>query len=224
VTAYDERQDEVRFLVTEDDDYPHTPFICFPRIKMIACVDSSKMPANTAMSRLHRILAHRKRMLFIFKPVSQSFDLRKATNRFRVTQVDFEILPVNPHTGDLGRVLDESKKLDHIQKLKGKAEAKPNDSLKLCGGFLTAVQELQQSGHGRVGFTAFTEKGVEVQVNKPGNARELADDPEEQTWGEEADVRVVLRGRREEYPFAKEHVLEMLQVAKKFVDSDVHGT
>jgi len=86
-------------------------------------------------------------MLFVFKPVSQTFDLRKATNRFRITQVDFEVLPVNPHTGDLGQQLGESKKLDHIQKLKGKAEAKPNDALKLAGGFLTAIQELQQSGH-----------------------------------------------------------------------------
>jgi len=31
VTAYDERHDEVQFLVTDDDDYSHTPFICFPR-------------------------------------------------------------------------------------------------------------------------------------------------------------------------------------------------
>ena len=154
------------------------------------------MPANTAMSRLHRILAHRKGMLFVFKPVSQTFDLRKATNRFRITQVDFEVLPVNPHTGDLGQQLGESKKLDHIQKLKGKAEAKPNDALKLAGGFLTAIQELQQSGHCRVA-------SLEVQVNKPRRPRELSEDPEEETWGDEADVRVVLRGRRLEYPFLR---------------------
>jgi hypothetical protein len=88
--------------------------------------------------------------------------------------VVFEIIPVNPHTGDLGAKLDESRKLDHIRKLQGKAQAPISDPLRLDGGFLTAVQQLQESGHSKVGFTGNTLDGrAEVKVPSRRKLRAL---------------------------------------------------
>ena len=95
----------------------------------------------------------------MFDEIKESFDLRKAVDRFRLIEVTFDIYPVNPHTGDLGLKLDESRKLDHIKKLSGKATAPPSTPLTLGGGFLTSVQQLQQSGHAELALLVAQTKG-----------------------------------------------------------------
>jgi hypothetical protein len=217
VVLYDEDGDETFVQTVEDEDYPHAAFICFPRIRMIACVDGAQISAQAAMARLHRIIGSRTKYFFVVKEISQPFDLRKATQRFRITQVNFEILPVNPHSGDLGLELDASRKLDHIKKIKGTAEGSRSDPLKLEGGFLTAIQQLQASGHCRVGFHGITEDGVEVQVPKPSQAKKLSDDTDDHTAGEEEGVRIKFPSQKQKYPFSEAHVLEVLKVAKKFL-------
>jgi len=102
ITAYDKREDETLQLDVTDDDYPHAPFVCMPRLRMIACVDSAKVSADGAMARLHQILVSRQKAFFVVEAITETFDLRKAVKRFKVIDVTFEILPVNPHSGDLG--------------------------------------------------------------------------------------------------------------------------
>jgi hypothetical protein len=218
VTLYNNTDDSIYVERMDDEDHPNTPFICFPRIGMIVCVDGAAIPAHSAMSRLHQIFAAKSRIIFEVEEISQSFDLRKATKEFRITQVDFEVIPVNPHTDDLGRQLDESRKLDHIKKIRGTAEASKSAPMQLRGGFLTALQQLQQSGHCKVGFHGVTEDGVEVQVPKPSRPRRLSDDEDVAVAGEEVGVRIKFPGPREHYPFSKAHVLEVLKVAKKFLE------
>jgi hypothetical protein len=117
VTKYNAAEDETHKEDVDDDDYPNAAFICLPRLRMIACSDGAQVRADSAMSRLHQILIHRHRAIFVFDEIKETFDLRKAVDRFRLIEVTFDVYPVNPHTGDLGRRLDESRKLDHIKKL-----------------------------------------------------------------------------------------------------------
>jgi hypothetical protein len=157
VTVYDPGEDLTSQVDVDDDDYPNTAFVCFPRIHVIACLDRATLRADTAMSRLHSIIRHRQKLWFNVTPITESFDLRKATQRFRLVDVTFELWPVNPHTEDIGAKLDESSKLDHIKKLNGSAHGAISEPLTLNGGFLTAVQQLQKSGHAKVGFKAYTQ-------------------------------------------------------------------
>lgn len=224
VTAYVHEDDITVRMKTDDDDYPHAAFVCLPRIRMISCTDAANARALSAMSRLHQILAHRHKVLFTFQEITETFDLRKAVKRFRLVEVTFEILPVNPHTKDLGKKLDESRKLDHIKKINGAAHGAISEPLTLDGGFLTAVQELQQSGHAKVGFRGFTnDKQVEVNVPKPSQTKTLSDSEDAQVSGENIGVRINIRGEYE-YPFPEKFVHQMRQIATSFIDTSTERT
>jgi hypothetical protein len=190
ITVYDDVEDQTEQIDVGDDDYPHAAFICMPRLRMIACVDSAKVKADSAMTRLHQIIAHRQSLLFTVEAITETYDLRKAVKRFRIVEVTFEILPVNPHSDDLGMKLDESRKIDHIKKIAGTAQTAPSDPMKLDGGFLTAVQQLQQSGHAKVGFEGYTEDKIKVKVQKPSHPRRLSSADDEFVTGENVGVKI----------------------------------
>jgi hypothetical protein len=220
VTAYDPSEDLTAQVPADDDDYPHAAFVCLPRMRMIACTDAQQLQADTAMSRLHQILAAREHVLFIVNEIKETFDLRRAVNRFRVVEVVFEILPVNPHTDDLGEKLDESRKLDHIRRLNGVAHGSISDPIKLEGGVITAVQQLQQSGHAKAGFKAFTlDKSMEIQVPKPTQARALSSDPETAVYGDDIGVRIKI-SEPVEYPFSETFVHKIRGIASQFLNPD----
>lgn len=179
INLYNEKSDEVIVKRVPDDDYPNVPFIAFPRLGFIVVADKGSMRADAAVSRLHNILAHRVSAFFVAHAYSQSVDLRIAVKRMNVKEVSFEVYPVNPHTGDLGRALDESRKKDKIAEIKGRMLAASGKKLELNGGLLTSVQQLQQSGHCKVGIKGNTEGGVEVEIPKQKKRepmRESADD------------------------------------------------
>ncbi len=146
VTLYDQADDKTDTIPVADDDYPNVAFLCFPRMHMLVCVDGSSIKASSAVSRLHAILSHRKQLIFVGQPLTENVDLRRAVKRFKLTEVTFEVLPVNPHTGDLGYLLDDNRKKDHIKKIVGKLESTKGDPLKLNGGLLEQIQQLQLSG------------------------------------------------------------------------------
>jgi hypothetical protein len=220
VTKYNADEDETHLEKVDDDDYPNAAFVCLPRLGMIACSDGSQVRADGAMSRLHQILVYRHKAFFVFDEIKETFDLRKAVDRFRLTEVTFDIYPVNPHTGDLGLKLDESRKLDHIKKLSGRVTAPPSAPLALAGGFLTSVQELQQSGHARVGFVGQTDEGTEVQVQKPGRVTELAEKDDESVHGENVGVRINVTEKLD-YPFSQAYVTRIRTIARQFESSGV---
>jgi hypothetical protein len=212
VTQYDVDEDLTLQIRVDDDDYPHAAFICLPRIGIIACTDSGNFRANAALSRLHQILAYRKQLLFVFDEIKETFDLRKAVKRFRLTEVTFEIHPVNPHTEDLGNRLDESRKIDHIKKLNGTAHGAVSEPLTLDGGFLTAVQQLQKSGHAKVGFKGYTpDLRIEINVPKQSQAQALPDEALA-TSGENVGGRINIPGKQP-YPFPESFVHEIRRVA-----------
>jgi hypothetical protein len=220
VTSYDPKEDISERISVEDDDYPNAEFVCFPRLRMIVCTDSGGVRANAAMSRLHRILAHRQKLFFLAQEIVETFDLRKAVRRFRLVEVTFELFPVNPHTEDIGRQLDESTKLDHIKKLHGSAQGAISVPLTLDGGFLTGVQQLQKSGHAKVGFRGYTEdKQVEVNVPKPSQRRELSETADKEVVGENVGVRIKIEGT-EPYPYEEKFVNRLRQIAIKFKNLD----
>lgn len=219
VTLYDENEDKIEKETVVDDDYPNAAFMCFPRIKMIACIDSSKVKADAAMTRLHRIIAYRQKLYFSVQAITQTFDLRKAVRQFRLIEVTFDILPVNPHTDDIGKKLDESRKLDHIKKIVGTAHAGASDPMKLDGGFLTAVQQLQQSGHAKVGFKGLTDDRIEVKVEKPSRPLKLSPEDEEFVSGENVGVKINIR-EKQQYPFEKKEVMKVRAIAKNFSSLD----
>jgi|ERR1043166_495484 hypothetical protein len=212
VTIYDQRQDVTETVPVEDDDYPNVAFICFPRMQMMACVDGSSITASSAISRLHAILSHRKTLNFVAEPLTENVDLRTAVARFKVTEVTFDVLPVNPHTGDLGKLLDENRKKDHIRKIVGRLEGSKSDPLKLNGGLLEQVQQLQASGHGRVGFEGYDDRGTLIQVPKPKFAKVLSDDVARTTPGTEQQIKINVPGTREAFPFGAEHVHYIKQI------------
>lgn len=218
VTRYDNTKDEIYTENVDDNDYPHTAFMCFPRIKIVACVDGAAISSLAAMRRLHQILASRASSRFEFEEISQTYDLRKVVEQFKVVKVDFEILPVNPHSEDLGLALDKARMVDHIKRIRGSAEAPKTDPMKLEGGFLTAIQQLQRSGHCKVGFRGFTDGDVEVHVPKPDKARKLSEDDEAYVHGEEVGVRISFPKEKFRYPFDESHVLKVYKVAKQFVE------
>lgn len=183
-----------------------------PRLGMIACVDSGQMSGDSCISRLHTILATRQDAWFVAESLRTSVDLRTAMRSFRVTQVDYEVFPVNPSTGDLGRAFDENRKKDHIDRLVGKIMSASNDLLILNGGLLNQIQELQESGHARAGFTAHTDGGIEIKVLKPKSPRALAED-ETPVPGTRPDIRIELKGIRLQYPFPDVHVNHIHSVA-----------
>lgn len=220
VTEYNEVDDETGSAIVDDDDYPNTPFICMPRLGAIACVEGSRIPANSAMSRIGSIIGHRQKCFFVVESIRESQDLRKAIQRFKITEVTFEIVPVNPHTGPLGTALDEARAMDHIRKVKGKLEAIEADPLVLEGGLLTQIQQLQQSGHARAGFKGVADHGIQVSVSKPEKTMELGEDDENVVHGEEVDVKVEFPGMRVHYPFQQGHVTHVRTIARRFLDPD----
>jgi hypothetical protein len=220
ITAYLEKDDETTTQRVGDDDYPHAAFVCIPRLRMIACIDNSQVKADGAMGRLHQILIQRQKVIFVVQAITETFDLRKAVQRFRLIDVTFDVLPVNPHSEDLGLALDESRALDHIRKISGKATATPAHPLTLNGGFLTSVQQLQKSGHAKVGFVGLTEDNIEVKVQKPGQTTELSEDGEEAVWGENVGVKINIPGKHD-YPFPQSHVTLIRKIARKFMKAGV---
>jgi len=79
VVFYDEDQDVIQTQRVGDDDYPYAAFICMPRLGKIACVDSGRIKADTAMSRLHVILLARQKVFFTFDVLKEPYDLRKSS-------------------------------------------------------------------------------------------------------------------------------------------------
>ncbi|MGF1592506.1 MAG: hypothetical protein ACFCUW_04455 [Kiloniellaceae bacterium] len=211
VTRYIEESDEAKQSMAVDDDYPHTPFICVPENLMIACVDGA-ITAKSAVARLHAVVAHHTGCMVSATPVRQIPDLASIFANFHVTEVDYEIVPVNPHTGDLGISLDTSKKMDHVERLVGRAIAAEGDSLQLNGGFVSAVQDLQQSGHCRVGFTGATDEGIEVRLGKPDRKSYFQKEP---GTGTPPELRVRINERLE-YPFSSEHLAKITEIMKVF--------
>jgi hypothetical protein len=220
VTAYDEREDETQELLVSDNDYPHAAFICLPRLKVIVVMDSQVLSADSAIGRLERILAHRKKVMFVAEPLREPYDLRVAIERFNVFEVSFEVYPVNPHTEDLGKKLDESSKLDHIKKLAGKATATPRAPLVLEGGLLTAIQQLQKSGHCKIGFRGTTDEGVEVHVPKPRDRSVLSDDEENRRDSELSDLHIEFKREKITYPFNDKHFTQIRGIVRKLLNNN----
>ncbi|HEY8698429.1 MAG TPA: hypothetical protein VIM02_12505 [Rhizomicrobium sp.] len=217
VTKYDQKTDVTQQIKVGDDDYPHAAFICYPRLGILLCVDGSEINATTAISRLHAILAFRQNVQFVAQPLTEVADLRRAVKKFRLVEVDYEVLPVNPHTKDLGMGLDRRRKLDHIKRMSGRLEASPSDPLQLNGGFLSEIQELQESGHGRVGYTGVDDEGTEIKVPKPKEAKPLHEDEDKTTPGTSPEVKITLPGVKMKYPFTVGHVGYMKRIAEIFV-------
>jgi hypothetical protein len=217
VTSYDQKSDVTQVVTVRDDNYPNAAFICFPRLGVMACVEGTEITASSAISRLHAILAHRQGVGFVAEPFTEVVDLRRAVKKFRLVRVDYEILPVNPHTKELGMQLDESRKLDHIKRMFGTLEGTPAKPLALEGGFLTQVQQLQESGHGKVGFTGLDDKNTEIKVPKPREARQLDDDEAVTMPGTTQEVRITLPDVKFTYPFDAGHVRYVREIASWLV-------
>lgn len=218
VTEYNTHVDEAREVVRADDDYPHTLFICFPRLKTIAIKEGGTPSADSAVSRLHAILIQRASLTLTCEALRAPLDLRRAVERFRVTEVTFEVLPVNPHTGRLGRLLDMGNGRDHVKKLKGKAEATRADPIQLNNGIVTAIQQLQSSGHAKAGFRGYTDDGVEVIVPKPKETREFGDIEDESRRSEEIDVKLFIP-ETPSFPFQQSHVTAIRTAIRRLTDN-----
>lgn len=222
VTIYDQVRDEAGNVIVSDDDYPNSPFVCMPRLRMFACVDGAKLRADSAMQRLHAILSARKSLLLTYQSTKAAYDLRRAIENFRVFEVDFEIHPVNPHSEELGLELDEDRKRDHIRSILGKAKANRGDKLELNGGFLTAVQQLQKSGHATAGYKAETSSGVQINVPKP--KKDTVGKLDGGTSSDiDQDLRLDFVGMKEEFPMSQEHVTEIRTIAKGFMTDKNDG-
>ncbi len=183
---------------------------------MLACIDGAEITAGAAIQRLHAILSHRQNVSFVAEPLTEVADLRRAVNKFRLVRVEYEVLPVNPHTKDLGMELDHKRKLDHIRKMTGVLEGSSMDPLKLNGGFLTQIQQLQESGHGRVGFVGIDSQNTEIKVPKPKEAHALHENEYITMPGTSPEVKITLQDVKLRYPFTKKHVLYMKGIASVF--------
>lgn len=218
VTEYIERTDETITTIVEDDDYPNTPFICFPRLHAIVVLDGAKISADSAMARLHQILVHRRNIFLTYGTFKEALDLRRAVSRFKLTEVTFEVLPVNPHTGPLGQRLDAARAKDHIRRILGKVEGTKSNPLALNGGFLNEVQQLQQSGHAKVGFKGFGDNDIAVEVTKPKHAHDMSDaDEENLAPGEQVDVKVEVPGSRLDYPFKNATFTQLRTIIRRLL-------
>ena len=80
---------------------------------------------------------------------------------------------------------------------------------------MTAVQQLQASGHAKVGFVGRTDDKVEVKVEKPSKAQRLAAAEDESVFGENVGVKINIKDKVE-YPFPIHHVMLIRTIAKKF--------
>lgn len=218
ITQYKQREDKTETVPVEDDDYPNVAFLCFPRMGMLTCIDGASITSSSAMSRLHAILAHRKLLNFVVEPLTENVDLRSAIARFKITEVTFEILPVNPHTGDLGKLLDQNRKIDHIRKIVGRLEGSRSDPLQLNGGLLEQIQQLQKSGHSRVGFEGYDSQGTLIHVPKPKAAKAMHEDPDHAAAGAEQQIKIEIPGVRPDFPFQREHVNYIKSICASFRD------
>lgn len=215
VSKYDSAFDKVKSITQDDDDFPNTWFIAFPRLGVIAVRDGASPPADSAIQRLHAILIHRQKMFATFTAMKAPIDLRQAVERFKVTEVTFEVFPVNPHTASLGMRLDEERARDHIRKWRGKAEATPSNPIQLGGGLLTAIQQLQQSGHATIGFKGVTQDNVAVSVPRQRAAIEMTADASDESV--EVDVKLSV-DQKIEYPVTQSHVTHIRTAARHLKD------
>lgn len=215
ITLYSDSEDAAYEVVVSDDDYPHTMFVCLPRLGAIFMGDTGRIKADSAMRRLHSILAARAKVRMQYRSITEAYDLKYAVEKFRVYEVNFEIRPVNPHSGDLGKELDEARKRDHIRQIAGKAKAAKDDKLQLEGGFLSAVNDLQRSGHARVGYHAEANDGILVDVQKPPESDIEAYEDWDQ--GPKAEMRIDFPGLRLTWPISQAHVTALRKLARAMI-------
>lgn len=222
ITRYRESDDVADDVVVADSNIPNVSFLCVPEISMIACEDGVDISAESALRRLHVILSHRRRLVFIFSEIDTQTDLRQAAAQFSLIKVSFEVMPVNPHSGDLGLKLDANNKLDNIGRMRGEVVARnKNKPLKLEGGTLEAIEQLRASGHAAVGFNAVTKQGTEISVKKTsdddvGSSKKSADDEDlDQSIGGKSAVRISFKDRPQ-YPYRQDHMDELEGIMRSF--------
>jgi len=104
--------------------------------------------------------------------------------------------------------------MDHIRKLKGTVSATSTEPIKLNGGFASSLQELQLSGHARLGFNAQSDSGTHVTVSMPKDAQKLDEDEEKISFGEQVDVMAEFPKLRLSYPFHQGHITDVRKVSK----------
>lgn len=206
VTDYDANEDAPARKTVDDDDYPNTPFVCWPKKKGIAICDSAPISAGSAVQRLHAILYDRAGVEFSVTPIKEFDDLRFATNNLRIIEISFETVRVNPHTEALGMAWNESAVQDHVTKVAGKLVATSAKPVELNGGIATQIQQLQKSGHCRVGYTGLTPKGVKIKTQKPRHLRALPDDDSEIPDEQAPDVRVKFDNFGKSYPLEADDI------------------
>ena len=83
-----------------------------------------------------------------------------------------------------------------------------------------AIQQLQTSGHAKVGFVGRTEDKVEVKVEKPSKPQRLGSSEDEVVFGENVGVRINIKEKLE-YPFPKHHVMLIRSIARKFLEQSL---
>lgn len=221
VTIYSQRDDTANSRYVSDDDYPHAAFIAMPRLGAIAIVDGSRIRADSAIGRIHAVIAYRQNLIFTAEVVKEAYDLGRAVKRFRVFEVDFNIGPVNPHSGDLGLELDEDRKKDHIRSILGKAKSAKNDKISLDGGFLTAVHQLQKSGHATIGFKAENDDGTLIHVPKPDSKFQRSyDAADEGDAGPDVDVRIDFPHLKAEFPLPQGHVTDVRKITRQLTKKE----
>lgn len=218
ITDYDNNEDETKQISVRDNDYPNTPFVCAPKLKGIAIGDSSPVVATSAIRRLHAILQSRANATFVAEPIKNIDDLRFATNAFKVTEISFETYPVNPHTGVLGKLWDRASKRDHVKKVVGRLFGTAEKPIKLNRGLASQIQQLQASGHSKVGYTAIGNDGLELKLPKPREIRPTSPD-EGIVQSGLPDVRVKLREFGDQYPLSNDEINRVLRALRALLSA-----
>jgi hypothetical protein len=105
---------------------------------------------------------------------------------------------------------------DHITRWRGKFNADITDPLRLNGGLLHGVQQLQESGHCRVGFTAYTDSGAEITLPKPKKRRSFPAETSEDSDQLAPELRLRFSDIHTHYPFDTDHLSDLISILQQF--------
>jgi hypothetical protein len=201
---YDPGKDRLEFNTVNDAGIQYADFLAIPELGVLAVDDragDTHLGGKAAIGRFRSIFSHIPHGFFDIELTTNTDDVHRALEHWRITEFSFVVRPYNPHpTSDMMKDFSDAMSREKIARLSGTARSGEGQYLDpKQEGQMAAAIELADAGYGQYGVKGTTPDGHEAQIKQPTFNEERSknqkkqDQPRElriiiQTDGDEDDV------------------------------------
>jgi len=168
INLYRKNKDEVELGVEKTDDTSLTRFVVVPHLKKMAIQDKSGehfINANSAISRLKKILSEVAEHTLISEYAASAEDVRKALAAWKIDEVNFTARPFNPHPSTPGDIFS-AQMAENNSIVTGRVKAKKGVLEHIKKGFIGEILGLSEKGYADIGAKGKTQQGHVAQIIK----------------------------------------------------------